>query len=198
MSLTTRITTLAQLTLMDPRRAARTLLAEDVPLPARTAGLLFVAVVAAVLASIPAGLQPATMDPASAFMLASPFRAAVIQWVFLALSVVLIHNVGRAFGGSGSFPDALLVVVWLQLIMLGFQALQLLAFIAAPPLGGLVGLASVGVFFWLMTCFIAVLHGFAALWAVLAGIVGVMIATGLVIGIVVVSLVGPEVFLTHV
>ena len=105
MSLLDRIRALAQLTLQDPRQAARVLLAENVPIPARTAGLLLVAVVSALLASLQVGSEPQKLDPLSAFMLASPFRAAVMQWLFLALSVVLIHRVGRAFGGRGSFAD---------------------------------------------------------------------------------------------
>ncbi|RYI33004.1 MAG: YIP1 family protein, partial [Acetobacteraceae bacterium] len=120
-----RIRALAQLTLKDPRRATHALLAEGVPMRARTAGLLLVAVVSAVLAIIQAEISPQPMDPLSAFMLASPFRAAVMQWVFLALSVVLVYRVGRAFGGYGSFPDALLVVVWLQFLLLALQVVQL-------------------------------------------------------------------------
>ena len=198
MTLTERLLALAQLTLMDPRRAARVLLAEDVPMAARTAGLLLVAVVAAVLASLPVGMQPGTVDPASAFMLSSPLRAAMIQWFFLALSVVLIHRVGRAFGGHGSFADALLIVVWLQFLMLGFQLLQLMAFVASPPFAGLLGLAGIVLFFWLMASFVAELHGFASRGAVLAGIIGVTVAAGLLIGVAVILVVGPEVFLANV
>jgi hypothetical protein len=177
MTLTDRITALAQLTLQDPRRATRVLLAEDVPMPARTGGLLLVAVASAFLASIHAGLQTAALDPISAFMLSSPIRAAVIQWLFLALSVVLIHNVGQAFGGKGSFPDALLVVVWLQLLMLALQLVQFVAFLLSPALAGMIGLAGLVLFFWLMSSFIA---------------------TGLVLGVVLIAIVGPEAFLRNV
>jgi Yip1 domain len=198
MTLSDRIVTLAQLSLNDPRRAARALLSEDVPMPARTGGLLLVAVLSAFLASIQSGLQTQALDPVSAFMMASPIRAAVIQWLFLALSVLLIHNVGRAFGGTGSFPDALIVVVWLQLLMLALQLVQLVAFLMSPPLAGLIGLAGLALFFWLMASFVAELHGFASRGAVLAGIIAVTVATGLVIGVAVVLVVGPEVFLAHV
>lgn len=135
-----RISALAVLTLQDPRQAARTLLAEGVPLRARTAGLLLVAVVSALLASLQLGTGRQGLDPFSAFMLASPFRAAVVQWLFLALSVVLIHRVGRAFGGRGALADALLIVVWLQLLTLVLQVLQLVASLIAPPLAGVIGL----------------------------------------------------------
>jgi Yip1 domain len=198
MSLTDRILALAQLTLQNPRTAARALLAEDVPLRARTAGLLLVAVASAFMASIQAGLQTEALDPVSAFLLASPFRAAVFQWLFFALTVILIHNVGRAFGGKGSFPDALLIVVWLQLLMLALQLMQLVTFFISPSIAGMIGLAGLVVFFWLMSSFVAELHGFASRGAVLAGIIGVAVGTGLLIGIALVIIVGPEALLPNV
>lgn len=194
MTLLNRIGQLAQLTLQDPRRAARVLLAEGVPLPARTAGLLLVAVVSALLASLQTGTDPQKLDPVTAFMLASPFRAAIVQWLFLALSVVLIHRVGRAFGGRGSFPDALLVVVWLQLLMLALQVLQLAATFLAPPLAGVIGLVGLGVFFWLMTTFISELHGFASRGKVFLGMVVTCIGVGFGLGILLILILGPEAF----
>jgi hypothetical protein len=195
MTLGDRIRALAQLTLQNPRQATRVLLAEGVPMRARTAGLLLVAVVSALLASIQVGTTPQAMDPLSAFMLASPFRAAVMQWLFLALSVVLVHRVGRAFGGVGSFPDALLIVVWLQLLMLALQVLQLVVGFIAPPLAGVIGLAGFGVFLWLMTTFIAELHGFTSRWLVFLGMVLSCIAAGFLLGIVLILILGPEAFL---
>jgi hypothetical protein len=194
MTLSHRIRALALLTLQNPRQAARVLLAEDVPIPARTAGLLLVAVVSALLASLQVGSDPQALDPFSAFMLASPFRAAIMQWLFMALSVVLIHRVGRAFGGRGSFPDAMLVVVWLQLLMLALQVLQLVATVLAPPLAGGIGMVGLGVFLWLMTTFIAELHGFASRGLVFLGIVLTAIGTGFVLGIILIVILGPETF----
>lgn len=194
MTLSHRIRALAQLTLQEPRQAARVLLAEDVPLSARTAGLLLVAVVSALLASLQVGTDPQQLDPLSAFMLASPFRAAIMQWFFLALSVVLIHRVGGAFGGRGSFADAMLVVVWLQLLMLALQILQLVATFVAPPLAGIIGIIGLGVFLWLMTTFIAELHGFASRGLVFLGMVLTCIGTGLVLGILLILILGPEAF----
>lgn len=198
MTLSDRLIQLARLTLEDPRAATRALLAEGVPMPARTAGLLLVAVVSALLASLQLGLNPQPMDPVSALMLASPFRAAVVQWAFLALSVLLIHRVGRAFGGRGSFADSLLVVVWLQVLMLVVQALQLVTGILIPPLGGLIGLAGLVLFLWLMTCFIAELHGFASRGKVFLGMVVTAFAAGMVLGLAAMLIIGPEAFIPDV
>lgn len=198
MTVTDRMIALARLTLADPPQATRVLLAEDVPMRARTAGLMLVAVVSAVLASLQISLNPADLDPFSAFMLASPFRAAIMQWGFLALSVVLIHRVGRAFGGTGSFADALLIVVWLQCLTLVLQLLQLVASVIAPPLSGVIGLAGFVLFLWLMTHFIAGLHGFRSRGLVFLGMVVTAAAAGLVIGIALILLVGPEALMPDV
>lgn len=194
MTLGSRLQSLAQLTLRDPRQAARVLLAEEVPLRARTAGLILVAVVAAVLVSLQVAANPQPLDPISALMLASPFRAAAMQWLFLALSVVLIDRVGRAFGGQGSFADALLIVVWLQLLTLVLQVLQLVATFVAPPLAGVIGLGGLVLFLWLMTSFIAELHGFRSRGLVFLGMVLTAVATGMVLGIAMILILGPESF----
>lgn len=194
MNLSERIGALAVLTLQDPRQAARTLLALGIPASARTAGLLLVAVVSAVLASLQIGMGDQPLDPMTEFMTASPFRSAVMQWLFLALSVVLVHRVGRAFGGQGSFPDALLIVVWLQLLMLAVQVLQLVMSFVAPVLAGLFGLVGFVVFLWLMTTFIAELHGFRSRGLVFLGMLLSALAAGFVLGIVLILVLGPEAF----
>jgi hypothetical protein len=197
-SLGDRLLQLARLTLADPRQAARALLAEGVPMRARTGGLLLVAVVSALLASLQIGMERQPLDVFTAYMLASPFRAAIFQWLFLSLSVVLITRVGQAFGGRGSYADALLIVVWLQLLTLGLQVLQLAVSVIAQPLAGIIGLAGFGLFIFLMTTFIAELHGFASRGRVLAGMVLTTLATGFVLGILLMLIVGPEALIADV
>jgi hypothetical protein len=189
-----QIVRLARLSLEDPRAGARNLLALGVPLPARTAGLLLMAVSSALLMHAGFLLMPAADDPTVQFMMQSPLRTALIQWLVLVTSVFLIYRVSRAFGGKGSLPDTLLVVVWLQVIMLGVQLVQLVSLIVAPPLAGIVNLAGLVLFFWLGTSFIAVLHGFASRWKVLAGIFGTSFAVAVVLVIVLSIIFGPEAF----
>lgn len=192
MTLAGRITTLAELTLREPRQAVPVLLAERVPLQARGLGLVLVSVLAAVLASIQIGAAP--VDPLVAALTASPLRAAVLQGISLGLSVLMIHGIGRAFGGQGSLPDALLIVVWLQFVMLAPQVLQLAAELLSPALAGIVALLSVTLFLWLITSFIASLHGFRSLGLVFMGVIGSALAMGFVIAIALVLFLGPEVF----
>lgn len=198
MTLTERMISLAQLTLQDPRAATRALLALGIPLQARTAGLLLVAVMSALMASLQIRFSPQDLDPMTTMMLGSPFRAAVVQWAFLALSVVLIHRVGRAFGGTGSFADALLVVVWLQCLTLVLQLAQLVVNMISPVLAGVIGLGGFVLFVWLMTTFIAELHGFRSRGLVFAGMVVSAFAAGLLIGVAVIVLIGPEALMPNV
>lgn len=188
-----RIVGLARLTLQDPRKAIRVLQAEDVPLPARTLGLLLMAVLSALLLQPSFLLLPPT-DDAMGFVLAqSPLRTAVIQWVILLISALLIHRVGKAFGGTGNLPDAILIVVWLQLIMLGVQILQLLSLVLLPPLSGIVGIAGFVLFLYLLVSFIAELHGFASRGAVLAGVIVTFFAAAFVAALVLGAFLGPMV-----
>lgn len=172
---------LARLTLEDPRAGARRLLSLGVPLPARTAGLLLMAVASALLLHLGFLILPPANEPTVVFLQQSPIRSAVVQWLVLVVSVFLIHRIGRAWGGTGSLPDALLIVVWLQVIMLGVQVLQLVVLLIAPPVAGVVSLGGLVLFFWLATSFIAELHGFASRWAVLAGIFAATMAVALIL-----------------
>jgi hypothetical protein len=192
MALTDQLVVLARRTLDDPRAGARALLALGVPLPARTAGLLLVSVLSALLLHLGFLILPATDDPIAQFMSQSPFRSALIQWVILIVTVFAIHRIGRAFGGRATLADALLVVVWLQVIMLGVQVIQLLALILFAPLAGLLNLAGLVLFFWLFTSFIAEIHGFASRWAVLAGVLGSGFAIAFCLVVVLSMLFGPE------
>ncbi|HOZ31236.1 MAG TPA: YIP1 family protein [Tabrizicola sp.] len=187
-----RMAALARLSVQNPRAAARVLLAEGVPLAARSAGLTLIAVVSAILLYPSFVLMPPE-DIVSAFFAQSPLQTAVVQWLALLLSVVLIASVGRAFGGRGSLADAMLVVVWLQLLMLGVQVAQLLALVVLPPLAGLIGLIGFVGFVWLMVNFIAELHGFRSLGLVFGGIIVTFIAAAFVLAILLALTIGPEV-----
>jgi hypothetical protein len=187
-----QIMTLARLSLEDPRAGARVLLSLGVPMPARTLGLLLMAVASAVLMQVGFMILPPTDDPLAVLMMASPLRTAVIQWLILSVSVLLIYRVGRAWGGRGSLPDSLLVVVWLQVIMLGVQVVQVVALIIAPPVAAIINLAGLVLFFWLMTSFIAELHGFTSRGKVLAGILVTSFAVAMILVFLLLLTFGPE------
>lgn len=190
--MTPGLTDLMHLTLRDPRRGARAVLSLGVPLPARTAGLVLMAVASTVVSHLGFLMMPAAGDPVSVFLIASPFRTAVLQWLLLVTTAVLITFVGRARGGQGGLPDALLLVVWLQVPMLAVQIVQLLALILLPPFAGLISIAGMVLSLWLLTSFVAELHGFASRGAVLAGILITSFAVAVVLVVVVSLVIGPE------
>jgi hypothetical protein len=84
-------------------------------------------------------------------------------------------------------------VVWLQLLTLALQLLQLVASLVARPGRGDRAWGFV-LFLWLMTAFIAELHGFASRGLVFLGMILTAIAAGFVLGIVLILLFGPEAF----
>jgi hypothetical protein len=187
-----QVLALAQLSLNDSRAAVRALLRLGVPLPARTLGLVLIAVLSALLWHLGFLILPGEVDPMTAYMSASPLRSAALQWLILSVTVLLVFRIGKAFGGTGSLSDTLLVLVWLQVIMLAVQLVQLVALIVLPSLVGLLSLAGLGLFVWLLTGFVAELHGFRSRWLVFAGIIGSTFAVALVLAILISPFLPPE------
>jgi hypothetical protein len=76
-------------------------------------------------------------------------------------------------GGGGGFADALLLAAFLQAIMLVVQLLQIAALLLFAPLAGIFSIIGVVVFLWVLTGFVAELHGFRSL----LGVFGMIVAT---------------------
>jgi len=113
----------------------------------------------------------------------SPFLALMLQVATNVAAVVLITRVGRAFGGTGRYEDALLLVGWLQLLMVGFQAVQVVAMVVLPPFAALIMVLSVAAFFWLLTGFVRALHGFSSRILVLLGVFATVFGVAMVMAL---------------
>ena len=96
---------------------------------------------------------------------------AVFQTMILLGLVVAVQTIGRRAGGSGTFPDALLLLAWLQFVMIAVQIAQLVVLLVVPPLFGLVTMASLAIFMWLLVNFTMALHGFTSALKVAVGTV---------------------------
>ncbi|EEW26366.1 YIP1 family protein [Rhodobacter ferrooxidans] len=164
-----------------PRQAAARIIALNLPMAARWVGLGLMAVVSALLVHLSFSIQPAEVKDFFVEAMASPLRTAWMQAVFMLVAVALIHRIGAWRGGHGSFADALVLVAWLQFLLLLLQGLQLLAFAVLPLLADLVGLATLGLFFWLLSNFVAELHGFRSPLVVFVGILLSVFAAVLVL-----------------
>jgi len=162
---------LARFTLQRPREGAQTVLQMNPTRDVRWTAFVLMAVLSALMTAISLILLPPEMRAVVGTRLPNPLLSAALQGGVLLISVVAIYRVGRWFGGHGSFADALLLLVWLQFILLLVQAAQLVAQVVLPPLSDVIGLLGIALFFWLLTNFIAELHGFASRAAVFAGIV---------------------------
>jgi hypothetical protein len=165
-------------TLTDPREAARRVLALPLSPVDRWVALALVVVVSTLAGYLSYMLADAETREAFAPMLASPLRLALVQGAMVGAGAMLLHRIGRRFGGRGRAEDAVILMAWLQFVLLVLQAAQIAAQLVAPPLAGLLGLAGVGLFFWLLTVFVAEMHGFRSLGATFLGILGTVLGIG--------------------
>lgn len=180
--------TLMRLTIRDPRGGARRILHIDPPMVARWWLLALVAVVSALLTYASYALLPPEAQEILAAGMASPLRSALVQLLVLVICAVAVDRIGRWRRGAGTFPDAVLLVGWLQFMLTGVQAAQVLAQLLLPPLAEGISLFGIALFLWLFTNFVAELHGFRSLFSVFAGIIGTILAASLVLALVLVSL----------
>lgn len=174
----------------DPQSAARALIASDIPVPARWMALVAAASMAAILSWLALQTAPATVEPDTMLVqaLSQPIIFAGIQLVTITLSAALMAGVGRMFGGTGRFEDALLLMVWLQFLMLGLEAVQLIVGLIIPYLSQFLGIGFIMLAFWLMVQFTQALHGFQSSLKVFLGIIATAFVAGFLLSVVVAAL----------
>lgn len=157
-------------TLRDPRGGARAVLALRLTAATGWSALLLMAVLSTLLTSLSLALAPPQARTEMGAFFANPLQVAVMQMVVLALGAMLVARVGNWFGGTGDLAGALAVMAWLEVILIALQAVQVLLALLAPPLAEALGLAGAVLFLWLLSHFVAELHGFGSALKVLGGI----------------------------
>ena len=172
------ILALIRQSLADPETGAQQLIALNPPMAVRWM-LLFASVLASVVLLYLVPLMTGGLS-----MLPSPFAFAGSQSVVNVAVVALIAFVGRAFGGQGSFADALWLIGWMQLITVGLLLAQIVVMLVLPLANVIVAIASFAVSIWLLVGFICGLHGFKSRVMVLAGGFMVLIAISFLLLIV--------------
>ncbi|MBD9528252.1 MULTISPECIES: YIP1 family protein [Paracoccus] len=163
---------LVVLTLRTPERAVRLLRDLDFGMAERW----MIALLAACLSSLLAGIArqmfpPIASDPLSA-ILSVPLTLAGLQFAAMVLSAVAVTVIGRAFGGKGEFADALVLVAWVELILVGLQAVQLVLMLLVPPTATLMSLVAFGLSIYLTIALTKALHGFTSTPKVALGFIG--------------------------
>lgn len=119
---------------------------------------------------------------------ATPVSMAGVQAMSAALGAFLLAEVGRIFGGSGRFSDALLAVGWVEAIMVVLQIVQLLLTVILPLLGAVVGIATLLLAAYLMVGMTMAVHGFRNPLLVVMGILGTVMVTSFLLSVLAATL----------
>lgn len=167
----------------NPRECAEEVLAMGIPREALWPVLILMVVLSSILSQFANALLASASGIVLEGLFANPLITGAIQLVVLVVMVFAIYLIGRAFGGSGSFDETLLLVGWLQFIMVCLQLLQAAAVLVLPPLAALLNVAGLILFLWLLTNFVAVLHGFKSLGHVFLLILGSMFVIAFVLSL---------------
>ncbi len=163
--------------LVRPRAAARRVLAISVDPFVLLQAAVAITCVGILLGYLAMRMSGGAVDAVSAAVLAAPLMGALVQFGMMALIAFLAFRVGRLFGGRGDFWSAATVVVWLNAMTLAIQVLQLVALALAPPLAGIIAIATLFWLFWAFASFVTELHDFRSPMMVL----GVVVLTVIVI-----------------
>ena len=181
----------ARFTVQNPRAGARAVLAMRLPMSARWLAFGLVVAGSSLLTVLSVKLSPVGSEPAVAQVLSQPIALAVMQGVVLLIFAQLMARVGQWAGGRGGFADALLLLTWVQVILMLLQVVQLLLeLVQIYAVADLLGLFGLVLMLWLVTHFVAELHGFASLPLVFFGVIGTMLATGFAVSLMIILIVG--------
>lgn len=180
----------ARFTVQSPRQAARQVLDANIPVAARWQALILTAVVSAITVHFYMALYPVAPDAEAGPVMISPFATMLLDLGFNLGAVFLVHAVGRWRGGNGRWEDALILIAWLQSILIILQLIQLVAVVLIPPLGSIIGIISVALYFWLISNFIAELHGFPSVGRVFLGVLLTMVVMVFALAFLMLPLIG--------
>jgi len=176
-------------TIRAPRDGAKWVKSIKIPRQSRWEALALFLVVGVIFNQITGFLMFGDFRIIMMGLILNPLTYAMIQMAVLVIMVFAVFWIGRAMGGTGGFGDTILLMAWLQAIMTVLQIAQTIAILLIPILGLVIAVASFVLFFWLLSNFIAELHGFTSIPKVLAMILLSMI--GLTIGMtIILSIIG--------
>ena len=169
---------LVVLTLRDSDAAMRALRGLKLPMAARWMALVLAVVLSRFLGVLVTVMFPTTLDGPLITLLTNPVAMAVIELAATVLTAFLVVQIGRAFGGTGNFADAILVIAWIQLILVGVQAGQVFLMAVLPTSAALLGLIAGILSIYLTVTMTRALHGFRSALLVALAYFGVSILVG--------------------
>ncbi len=154
-----------------PRQAARGVMGLGVPQNVVLTAAIAVTCAGLVLTWAMVLVGPGVVDGVTAAIFGNPILSAAAEFVGMLLVAFVTARVGRALGGTGTFQEALTLIVWLNAVMLLVQFAQLVLMVVAPPIAGMIGLATLLWALWVFANFVAELHGFRNPLMVLGGVI---------------------------
>lgn len=171
------------LTLREPALALRALRGLALPMSARWMALVLAVALSTLLASLSLMLFPIEGDSPISRLLSQPVVLAAVQFAAMLVSALMMAQVGRLFGGRGDFADALLIVAWVELLLVGLQAVQVVVMLLLPSMALMLSMLAFGLFLYLAVTMTKALHGFTSTGKVVLGFVGSLFVLGFVLSL---------------
>lgn len=178
------------LTLRRPRDAARVVLGLNWPVQALWLAAGAVAAIGSVLSALGRMIVPPPPEMAELIAQVSPVAFALFAFGAMALSAVALTQAGRFLRGRARFGDMFALVIWLQVMLLGIEAVLLLVMLASPALAGFAVLIAYGAGLVWLVLFVQVAHGFDSPAPALGALVLALVMVALLVQILF-SLGGP-------
>ena len=182
------VSALLRLTLTQPAEAARAVIGMGLPREHHwTLFLLAIALSGAVWQLTVLVLRP---EAPEGMALPSGLTAAAVTGGSILLLAAAIRWIGRLAGGSGSLEQIMLLMIWFQIVLVALQVVEIVAMLVAPVLGPVVFFVVAAITLWVLTNFIAVVHGFRSLGRVFLGMVVAAFALAFVLSLLLTPFLG--------
>lgn len=185
------LTALLRLTLADPSAGARAVLGMGVPREHHwTLFLLAIVLSGAIYQATALVLPPPAASEGEVVAMPSGFTAVAVVGGSILLLAAAINWIGRLAGGTGTLEDVLLLVIWFQFVQISFALVEMLVLFVAPFLSSVVLLAFAAYAIWVLTNFIAVVHGFQSLGRVFLGMALALFALSFLVSLLLAPFLG--------
>lgn len=173
---------LVVLSLREPRSGLRAVLSLPLDNGGRMALFLLAAILSTLLGFLLISVTP--MPPEMEAFPIGPLPLLLLQGGVLLMMSAAAYHVGRWRGGRGSFSDSIVTLSWLQIVMIAAQLAFVLLELALPFLGAILGILTLALMMWIITQFVAELHGFTSTPMVFLGVIATLLAMSLLFGAV--------------
>lgn len=176
------------MTLRDPGTALRVLQGLDLPMSVRWMALALAVTLSTLLSTLSLLIFPIPAGDPMGGLFSVPLMLAGVQFASITLAAFCMAFVGRLFGGRGDFPDALLAIAWIEMILVGLQAMQLLLMLILPGAANVMFFVASGLFLYLVVAVTKALHGFTSTPKVVVGFVGSLFVMGFALSLIAAAL----------